>query len=92
MIAREAWSNLREKFTSGNNVTVKRATITREEYEAILGIIQERDTAFAMALIFSKRTGWANDGVHQTAAPYHYHDPEMMFNAGRDFERGNLRG
>ncbi len=32
----QAIQNLKRKFTSGNNVQVERATITREEYEAII--------------------------------------------------------
>ena len=33
---------LEKKFTSGNDVPVTRATITREEYEAILEIISKK--------------------------------------------------
>ena len=32
----EAMESLRMKFTSGNDVSVDRAVITREEYEAII--------------------------------------------------------
>jgi hypothetical protein len=31
----EAWKNLEEKFTSGNNIPVERNTITIDEYQAI---------------------------------------------------------
>lgn len=41
MISAEAWNNLKEKFTSSNNVRVERNTITREEYEAIESERQE---------------------------------------------------
>lgn len=36
MDSRNAWNSLRQKFTSGNDVLVTRAMITREEYEALL--------------------------------------------------------
>jgi len=32
--------NLKEKFTSGNDIEVERATITRWEYEALLDYIE----------------------------------------------------
>jgi hypothetical protein len=35
MTFKEAFNNLTEKFTSGNNVPVTRSTITKEEFEAI---------------------------------------------------------
>jgi hypothetical protein len=35
LTAKEAWTHLREKFTSGNSVPVQIARITREEYDAI---------------------------------------------------------
>lgn len=35
MTLKEAYINLKLKFTSGNDIPVERATITREEWEAI---------------------------------------------------------
>ena len=43
MNSEEAWQNLKEKFTSGNNVPVERNIITREEYEAILRSFVENE-------------------------------------------------
>lgn len=33
---------LTQKFTSGNEISVTRATITREEWDAILPVLQDR--------------------------------------------------
>ena len=41
MLMKEALDSLKLKFTSGNDVEVERATITREEYEAILQFVVE---------------------------------------------------
>ena len=35
MEAKEAWENLQLKFKSGNDIPVRQAKITKEEYEAI---------------------------------------------------------
>jgi hypothetical protein len=41
MLMKEALDSLKLKFSSGNDVEVERATITREEYEAILQFVFE---------------------------------------------------
>ena len=34
----EALDSLKEKFSSGNDIPIERATITREEFEAIMSV------------------------------------------------------
>lgn len=41
MTPKEALQSLELKFTSGNSIPVERTVITREEYEALLSILEE---------------------------------------------------
>lgn len=57
MTLRQAIESLRLKFTSRNSVPVDRATVTREEFDAINAAIKSRDVANSCMFLHQRGEG-----------------------------------
>ena len=74
MELQEAFTNLTEKFTSGNSIPIERNTITRAEWEPICAVIAEAlkpsyNSRYATALVANSEASKFVDWLYQRLNP-----------------------